>query len=336
MRRSAAFALVTILLAATQIASPSAAHAIGAIVPPPDSKVSVPDERSIVSWDGKEERITMMLDVRTTARQIGFIVPTPTPATVTAGDSDVFGVIERLIQPTVLVTDDWFGTSLLPQPKPPAEPAILKRVQLGKIEATTLAASDVDGLALWFADNGFVSPEHLSTALTSYVSLGWSFTVIKLKSLSNLDGRLDPVTITFATDELIYPMELSSLVTTPQSVRLYVFDKQRDSVAQANRPTVDLDSEVQVVWAGEVGNPTLRQLGAHLTVIDIHFEHPNKQITDDIGIVVSADPSMVKPTEEVFRVISLIGIPVGTLIIVWVLLGIAIVVAFLSWRRRAS
>jgi hypothetical protein len=336
MRRLLAVGLVALVLSSIGVASPAAACACGGITPPPHSSVKVFAEQAIVNWDGKTESIQMMLDAQSTATQTGLIVPTPSPATVTEGDRELFGVLERLIAPREHVSDDWWGTSLLPTTGVGAPPIVVKQVKLGPIEATTLLASDTQGLTQWLLDNGFTISPELTSALLNYVSIGWSFVVLKLAGEHKLTGSLGPIKLSFHSERLVYPMALSRLATSPQDLRLYVLDQQRDMVVQATRPTLELDARVSVVWAGKVTNPDLRPLGKYLTVIDVVFDDPGEQVRGDIGILVGSDLSDVQPTIEKFRLIALLGVPVGSLIVGWASFGLLLVIVYLAWRRRTS
>jgi hypothetical protein len=338
VRRLVAAGLVAAFLTLTHGAASASATSIsadGGVLPPPNATVSVAGERAIVNWDGANENVVMLLDLLSTSHRTGLIVPTPAPATVALGSRDPFDVIERLIKPIEYVADDWFGTSLLPHPAPITAPAVLQRVQLGPIQATTLAATNVDGLKLWLADNNFVISAELTAALGDYVSLGWSFVAINIASSAPLTGTIDPISLTFPTDNLVYPMALSALEPHAQNRRLYILDKQRDGVVQASRPTTGLDGSVETIWAGQVRSPTLATRGKYLTVIDIHFPDP-ALITDDVGIQASADLSNVQPTETRYKIVALLGVPVGTLIIGWAVLGTVLLIFLGVWRRRTS
>jgi hypothetical protein len=328
--------LAIAVLATSQFAFPVAANAHGAIAPPPDANVTVTGERAVVNWDGTNESIVMMLDMASSTERTGLIVPTPNPASVTAGGTDLFDTLDQVTKPVGYEAEDWFGTSLLPGAATGTAPSVLQRVQLGPIEATTLAASDLEGLKGWLIDNDFVISSTVEAALANYVSLGWSLVALKLTGTAPLNGLIDPITIEFPTAQLVYPTLLSYPSGHARDLRLYILDKQRTMLVQENSPTVSLDADVTVVWAGGVVHPVLLQRGRYLTVIDVHFADPKRQVTDDIGIIGSPDKSNVQPTVTHYRVISLLGVPVGSLILGWAVLGTALLVVLGVWRRRVS
>lgn len=335
MRRAVAIGILSVILVGTSAVSPAVACGCGGVVGPPESAVSVSNERAIIHWDGKRETIELMVDMASDSDSAAMIVPTPLPAEVSQGDARTFELLESVIVPTKRVETDWWGLGyLLPDP-PMAEPDRFTRVRVGPLEATTIAASDRAGLDTWLAANGFEISESLAEGLAGYAEVGWSLTAIKLTSEEALEGHVDPIRLSFNTERLVYPMQLARTETTPQSVRLYVFDKQRTGVSKANSPTLDLNASVNVLWAGEPEDRRLLELGAYLTVFDIHYDDPAKQATGDIGVIYSQSENDVRPETVHYRMITLLGFPLGTLIVVWAVLGLTLTLGHLVGRRRA-
>ncbi len=147
MRRTAALLAVTALLVGFQVAAPAAACACGGAAPPIDGgEVSVDREIAMVRWDGELEEIVMQLAMSANTGNTGLVVPTPNPATVTLADAQLFDDLVDSIEPEVIVEWDWWGSlgfgGVGGAPDGSGAPVILSQVQLGPIEATTLAADD--------------------------------------------------------------------------------------------------------------------------------------------------------------------------------------------------
>ena len=58
-------------------------------------------------------------------------------------------------------------------------------------------------------------------------------------------------------------------------------------------------------------------------------------MTSDLAFVYSVAGTDVKPETVHYRMITLLGIPVGTLIVAWTILGLAIITGHFVGRRRA-
>ncbi len=344
MRRAAALVAATTLLLALQVAAPAAACACGGAAPPIDGgDVSVDREIAMVRWDahpegGGLEEIVMQLAITGDTGNTGLVVPTPNPATVTLADAQLIDDIVESIEPEVIVEYDWWGSlgagSDGGAPGTGA-PVILSQVQLGPLEATTLAADDAAGLQVWLDENGYALPEAVSAQLAPYVEEGWSFVALKLTSDEPFDGALDPIRFTFESDELVYPMRMSAAATSEQSVRLYVFD---DHQAEIRDGTGALLDEQRVVWAGPVTHPALTEFGSYLTAIELSFWDPASQITSDLHVAQAYSDEPVNMTRHETQVVAFGGIPLGWLIVtvsVFLFL-VAVAVLALVLGKRAS
>ncbi|MEV6772838.1 DUF2330 domain-containing protein [Nocardia sp. NPDC051030] len=282
LRRTARLiAVVAIVLGAggISLATPAFACACGGVaIPDGGTPVQVDGETALVGWDGTTETILMRLALRSGGDRAALIVPTLTPATVTAGKSDTFTELTRLTAPEVVIDRrvESGGGDRAGAAAPTEAPTVLARVELGPLEATTLTGGDVTGIQRWLSDNGYVMRPEVIATLQPYLSEGWSFVAMRLTATA-LSGELDPVRVSFASDRLVYPMRMSSAATRTQSVHLYVLAEHRvrrsDADAAAQTVTVD--------FAGRVSgssDPDLRQLSAsgrdYLTELTVLISTP--------------------------------------------------------------
>jgi Uncharacterized protein conserved in bacteria (DUF2330) len=333
-RRLLAVVPAAAILLALQVVAPAAACACGAPAPRPGQDVIVDKEHAILSWDGDQERIELLLDMLTDADDVGLIFPTPSPATVSAGDRQEFIDIEDAIQPKQVTVDDWWsGDNGDGSVAGGAPPVVLDQVQLGPVEATTLAAEDATGLTDWLDENGYAIRDEIAAGLKDYIARGWYFVALKLTSDVPLEGGLDPIRFTFDSDQLVYPMALSKLATTVQQARLYVFQEHRVRITGIDDPSADLDGSA-TAWAGPTpaGAPGL---GSYLTVVDLVFDSPSVQIPGDLVAVQAGDDEPLQPAYTVTRPVTVFGIPFGVVVILGVAAGALILFALGSLVVRA-
>jgi hypothetical protein len=335
MRRFLAILPAAALLLGLQAALPAAACACGAPAPRPGEDVIVDKELAILSWDGEQERIELLLDMLTEADDVGLIFPTPSPAEVTAGDRDTFAAIEEAIAPKQVVVDDWWGGYGVGDGSgagaPP--PTVLDTVQLGPVQATTLAAEDATGLTDWLDANGYAIRDEIADGLQEYVDKGWYFVALKLTSEIPLDGMLDPVRFTFDSDELVYPMALSKRATDVQQARLYVFQDHRARIGGLDDPSKTLQA-ASTTWAGATPSG-LEDLGSYLTVVDLFFSSPASQIPGDLVVLQAGDDEPLQPAYTVTRPVTLFGIPFGVVVILGAAAGVVVLLAVGSLIVRA-
>jgi hypothetical protein len=301
--------------------APANACACGGVAPSPGSEVAVGEEHAIVSWHDGVEQIDLLLGVLSTDAETGLIFPTPSPATVSLGDRADFEAIDRVTTPERIEEYDWWNVSSAGDGgSAGAPPTVLEVVQLGPIEAVTLAASDSAGLQTWLTDNDFALSPEVTALLDGYVDRGWFFVALRLTGDAPLDGGLDPLRFRFETDQLVYPLELSRAATAPQTVRLYVFDDHRQRVifVGSGTPTASFTS-----WAAPAVGTEVEAFGDYLTVFELYFSEPATQILGDLEF---ADALTDETTGTEYRVtvpVDFVGIPLG-----WIIVLLAVAGAF--------
>ena len=320
------------LLVATSAATPANACGCGAFAPAPDTAIAVATESAVISHVDGIESIVLSVGVDSEAMQTGLVIPSPSPATITAGSSTLIAEVESAIEPTTVYVDDWWGTDA--GIGEASEPVVLDRVTVGGLEAVTLAAADSNGLGTWLQQNGFQIPIESSSLITQYVAKGWYFTAVKLSNEQKLDGLLDPIQISFASESIVYPMGMSRAAATGQSIRLYVVSDSRMRPVQEGTVDGRLNAAQRTVWAGPVSGGELGALGGYLTAIDLRYDTPALQITGDIALVPAQSNDAVDPTVVAIRPIELLGIPLGTLLAVWGGIGVLILLGAVVARSR--
>jgi hypothetical protein len=313
--------VAALLAAAALVLAPltaASACACGGAAPSPGSEVAVGEERAIVSWNDGVEQIDMLLDMQSTDTETGLVFPTPSPATVSLGDREDFEAIGRVTTPTRVEEYDWWSVPGDGTGAAGGAPDILATVQLGPIEAVTLAASDASGLQTWLDDNGFALAPAVSELLEGYVERGWYFVALRLTGDAPLEGGLDPLRFSFESETLVYPLELSRAATSPQTVRLFVFDdhRQRVEFVGGGEPPAAFTS-----WAAPVTGTEVDGFGDYLTVFELYFADPGAQILGDLEFAPTLTDETTGTEYTVTVPVALGPIPVGWLIVGFAFLG---------------
>ena len=235
-----------------------------------DPSLRVADEVALVTGDGSTETVVMRLNLTTTADNAALVAPTPAPATVTAAPADLFDDLaglgaENRDGPAL---DDRLGTLVGVGGHDGrcdgGGPTVLRQVQLGPLEATTLSGGDLAGVQKWLQDNGYQLRPEISDGLEPYLREGWSVVAMRLNTgtpVESLNGPLAPVTLNFAADELMYPMRMSAQAKSPQTVVTYTLGVAPDA---AHRPGLRRPrpsrSTTPAPIAGRTDNATLTRL----------------------------------------------------------------------------
>ncbi|WP_405982288.1 DUF2330 domain-containing protein [Streptomyces sp. NBC_00158] len=315
-------------LLATQIGSlisPAYACGCGAMIPEEAYRIGVDRESSVVRWDGRTEEIVMRFTVGGDARRAAWIMPVPGRATVELGNPALFPELTDLTRPERRTRTyfwprerDWPFSSWSDDRAVGAAPGagepvgVVGHERLGDFDVARLTATDPEALRTWLEANGFKLPDRLATELKPYVDQKWEYVAVRLVPRDrdrSLRGELDPLRIRFDSARLVYPMRLSRLARTPQSLGLYILADHRmepGSAIGGAAPEVTFAGTVTPEGAlGELtgGKPVF------LTAIDQRFPDPSR-IDGDHELRATAEDAPYRRAVYHDEILTAGGIPV--------------------------
>lgn len=329
------------------VAPPAMACGCGGVVSDPGHRTAVDREVALLTGDGTTETIHMQLGMKSDAEDLGLLVPTPSPATVTLGDPDIFDDLRSVTRPQPVEKFHLFGPAVLfgdgsdggtssgAAPQAGGVQA-LRTVDLGPLEATTLRADDPAALQQWLEDHHYQMREGLAAQVKPYIQEKWTFVAVRLtQEGKELTGSLPPLVMTFASKQLVYPMRMSRAATDAESVLAYVLGPHR---VQRTDPTATAGDRATVTFAGTVpadqvsaaGLHTLLATAPYLTAINQYFGRPSDEIESDFTF----DPA---PNDEAYHdtyTVDTYGIPIDVAIIGLILLIAVLMLGTRYLRRR--
>ncbi|SEG65432.1 hypothetical protein SAMN04489712_108105 [Thermomonospora echinospora] len=344
-------ALVCLLVAWTAVGlvRPSWSCGCGAMVTSDSADLLVGQETSIVRYDDRTrtEHIVMRLSVRSKARDAAWLFPTPSTAEVKLGERSWFEQLDRLTEPKVVKRRHWWGRpggGLVggdgsSAGAPPGGVAVLGEQRLGPFQVATLAADDSRALAGWLERNGYRLSDRLADGLRPYVRMGWKYVAVKLApgAGGRLNGDLDPLHVSFRSDEIVYPMRLSRLASNDQAVHLYVLGAHR--VAH-HGPRGHAFGVTFAGWVEprQVAAPGLRDfLGGRLFLTEVINQRLAPDVIDDDFRYRYTEDLTHREVRYEDEYLTVLGVPAGYAIVLGALGGVAVVVAgVIAVRRRGA
>ncbi|MFI7497487.1 DUF2330 domain-containing protein [Streptomyces sp. NPDC049687] len=352
LARVAAVLLALLAVQLDSLVAPAHACACGALVPGDQRQLTVGREVSVVRWDGRQEQIVMSLRVGGDAERAAWVVPVPHRATVELGDARLFDQLATATAPVQRTRShfwpqdgDWPLTADdgARRPPPPqsggAEVGVVGRERLGPFDVARLTATDPAALDDWLTSNDFTLPARLETALQPYVDQRWEYVAVRLApetAGTALTGELDPLHLTFAADAPVYPMRLSRLAATPQSLGLYVLAAHRMEPASrigGERP--------RVTFAGRIGTSAEGPLGElaagtpFLTAVAQEFPRP-WAISGDHELRRAAADTAFRQVIYEDRLLRVLDVPVWLLTVFGGLAALTTACVALALRARRA
>jgi hypothetical protein len=319
--------IATVLALGAVAGAPSPATA-SAIVP--DAGAGS-DTRVVVGYRDGVETLDIALAAGPGEGRIGLVIPTPSAAETTMTDGALLASLDATIEPRRVVEDDWWGRG----PAPVAEDAsaAIPSTPLAEAEQRSIRGTDKAGLNRWLADNGLDMGDATRAAVTAYAKRGWALSLLAFAAPSS-ETELQPVRLSFPSDEPVFPLALWSTAATPLTLRFYVIGEGRTELREDTAAGRPIDAAQSTVWTGSLRGTDVEALGDYLTVTDVRVHSPADQLTDDVRIMPAAADDESIPTVTVYHPVQLFGIPLGWLLSAWVAVGIVLLLGWTSYRLR--
>jgi hypothetical protein len=108
---------------------------------------------------------------------------------------------------------------------------VIEEQVVGPYATATLSATNATALADWLNANGYIFPEEGEEIVSEYIEKEWYFVATKINAVEEgtnytlAVGAIEPIVLSFASNQTVYPLRISSLSTktaTPPEVLLYV------------------------------------------------------------------------------------------------------------------
>lgn len=245
----------------------------------------VQGETAVIRYLDGIETIDMKMLVGGASRDAAWIMPVPRDTEVSLGDDDQFLTLFHLTRPK---RRDVYDFGLLPRmgadgggapqaiPTQGAAVSVESVAVIGPFEVTTLSATDPGALNQWLITNGYTERPDLVPTFGRYLDRGWQVLAVKLTPAGGeqLGGDLDALRMTFATDEVVYPIELSSHATVTQDVRLYLVS----------------EGKLEVATEADATNPLEMRFAGRLAMTDI-----DPTLSGDAEVYVTAYTAQIDP-----------------------------------------
>jgi hypothetical protein len=195
-----------------------------------------PNQLAMIVFDDMVEKIIFQIDYEGDAKDFAWVIPVPGYPKLFSVEDDIFYELHKLTQPPPPSSFGCGWGAGVPTPGLEDEGVhVWEENQVGIYHTTTLSATDPNSLVVWLNDNGYAFPAEGQEILDYYVQQNWFFVAMKIQheetmnSSENYTGAIQPIGIMFFSDEMIYPLKISTL-SAPSwgtEVLIYAFSDER-------------------------------------------------------------------------------------------------------------
>ena len=195
-----------------------------------------PNQLAMIVFDDMVEKIIFQIDYEGDAEDFAWVVPVPGYPKLFSVEDDIFYELHKLTQPPPPSSFGCgWGAGVPTSGLENDGVHVWEENQVGIYHTTTLSATDPNSLVEWLNDNGYAFPAEGQEILDYYVQKNWFFVAMKIQheeiinSSENYTGAIQPIGIMFFSDEMIYPLKISTL-SVPSwgtEVLIYAFFDER-------------------------------------------------------------------------------------------------------------
>ena len=286
--------------------------------------------------DGREN-LKILPGFHGDAMDFAWVIPVPGLPTVSIADTELFMQATTMTQPIYRNRDSGWGCNEEYDfaSFPDGGVDIISDELVGMYRTVVISADSDSSLVDYLETWGFLHPGYsadVSTILASYVERGWYFVALKVdqealeEGLPNLYdywyGQMEPIHLSFASEEMIYPLRISSLSSANSSqITIYTVGRHRMDFPGAETWYANRISASELASINNI----YPAVGAELTEGDFLTKlvrtYSPAQMSEDL-ILTPAD------SDEEFRPINYSGVPWFGLLflgssVVWVVFRIS-------------
>ncbi len=224
------FAALAVSLLLTMLLSMSAGTALadGAFFALLGDDIFQPSQKAIILYENNREDLILAVKYEGNADEFAWVIPVPNYPDIDVSDPDLFWELSQITTEDLPVR---IGCArFIPLPLGPAV-EVLERTIIGPYDVAILSAQDPTALVDWLNSNGYSFPEEGEKILDDYITKEWYFVATRINTGEEATGlaagTIEPLKLSFESDEIIYPLRITSLSSKASEVLLYVFANQK-------------------------------------------------------------------------------------------------------------
>jgi len=197
----------------------------GGYFPPPGYWIRPGEQKAIIFYEDNTETLILTSGFQGNAKDLVWIIPTPTKPEITKANEEIFTNIAKLAQAKYETKSLSFGKAYMEGAADINRVLILESKKVDYYDVNVIFAVNSEDLVEWFNQNNYSYPEEYSYVLNYYLNKGWFFTAIKISPESQgatevtqdlEEGHPTPIKMVFLSDKIVFPLKISSVDFKPE------------------------------------------------------------------------------------------------------------------------
>jgi hypothetical protein len=174
------------------------------------------------------EHLILSVSFEGDAENFAWVIPVPNKPEIAVSDPDLFWELSDFTTKGLPSGGGGFGCFGGAAPGDQDGVDVIEEQVVGPYATAILSATNATALADWLNANGYIFPEDGEEIISEYIEKEWYFVATKINAVEEetgdalAEGAIEPIVLSFASEEIVYPLRITSLSATSPEVLLYV------------------------------------------------------------------------------------------------------------------
>ncbi len=217
------------------------------------------------------EHLILSVSFEGDAEDFAWVIPVPSIPEIAVTDAELFWELSDLTAIEAPGGGGGFYCFGGAAPPPPDGVDVIEEEVVGPYATAILSATNATALADWLNANGYIFPEEGEQIISEYIEKEWYFVATKIEAVQEgtgqalAEGAIEPIVLSFASNQTVYPLRISSLSTpdaAPPEVLLYVL---------ADHVMVPEQYPLYIGYGNWTDNAFTLEFGSNVSVQDLHY-----------------------------------------------------------------
>jgi hypothetical protein len=186
-------------------------------------------QKAVILYGNSTEHLILSVSFEGDAEDFAWVIPLPDKPEIAVTDAELFWELSDFT--ATEIPRPGFGCSFFGATAPGGQEGVdvIEEQVVGPYATAILSATNATALVDWLNANGYIFPEDGEDIVSGYIEKEWYFVATKINAVEEdtgyalAEGAIEPIVLSFASDEIVYPLRITSLSATSPEVLLYVF-----------------------------------------------------------------------------------------------------------------